>query len=500
MSLSLDTGASRSAAANFEPALTPATSDSATQSLSSAAALETRSNEPSYHPQLSALQGGGTPAGGASFDAQVRGKDAKPVDLKLAELSADVYDVPGSGVEGWTRLSDAELAQANIQPGQLDDPSTGFRAALYRDDAGHVVLAFAGTDPKSGKDWLADGAQAAGLPTAQYDEAVRVATLAKKEFGGNLVLTGHSLGGGLASVASVATNSAAVTFNAAGVNNSTLSRYVHDADPATLKQQANDGLVRRYAVKGDILTGEQESGAGRGFAPDAIGHKIELAPASTLPWVAQLPGVNLISDTAMGIKLHLMGSVLGSLQQDHPWTPGGPGESLVDRIADGTGKVGDAIVGGIDSVKNGATDVIGSVTGATGDVLGHVPLIGGALEGAADGVGAIGKGAVEIAGDLADGGIGIATHVLQGAEKFVGGAIGSAVDAGRTVGGWIVDGAKAAGNAIVDGAKAAGNALVDGAKAAGHAVVDGAKAAGNAVVDGAKAVGHTLGKAMPWNW
>ena len=518
MSLNLDVSANRSLAT--QPDHSPeAAAQTGAVATPAAEPAHTGTTELGWNPQLSrvistalAANAPVGPAQGPSFDSQVRGQDAKPIDMQLAQISQDVYNLGGSNVPGWTKLSDTELQQAGINPQSLDDPSTGFRAGVYKNDQGQVVVAFAGTDPKSGKDWLADGTQAAGLPTAQYDEAVALATQAKNAFGDNMVITGHSLGGGLASVASVATNSATVTFNAAGVNNQTLSRYVHDADPGTLKQQADNGLVRRYAVKGEILTGEQETGAARGFAPDAIGHKIELQPATHVPWGLELPGLNLISDSVQGGILHTMGSVIDALKQDQPWTPGAaPKEGIVDRIADGTGKVGNAIVGGIDTVKNGAKDVVGAVTDGAGDLLGHVPLIGGLLKGGAHVLGTVTKGALEIGGDLLDGAVGLGTHLVQGLEKFVGGAVttvvdgakklGSlAIDGAKKVGSLVVDGAKAAGNFIVDGAKTVGNAVVGGAKAVGNAVVDGAKTVGNAVVDGAKSVGNAINKAMPWNW
>jgi len=440
---------------------------------------------------------------GAGFDAEVRGKDPKAIDQTLAKLSQDVYDIPAAGtapksIDGFTRMSDDELRAAGIDPATLDNPSTGFRAAIYENAQGQKVVAFAGT--RDGKDWFADGTQALGLPTAQYEEAVQLATQAKAAFGDSVVMTGHSLGGGLASIASVATDSAAVTFNAAGVNDATMRRLVPDADVATLKQQAADGLLRRYAVEGEVLTGEQESGAGRGFLPDALGHKITLNDPNPLPWYAQLPGVNLVTDTAHGVGLHSMDSVLSALSNDHPWAPSNNGPGVVDRIVDGTGDVGDAIVGGVDAVKNGAKSVIGAVTDGAGSLLGHVPLIGGLLEGGAHLVGTIGKGAVEIGGNLIDGAVGLATHLAQGAERFVGGAVDAVVDGAKKLGGLIVDGAKTVGGWIADGAKTVGGWVADGAKTVGGWVADGAKTVGGWVADGAKTVGDTISKAMPWNW
>lgn len=461
-----------------------------------------------YNAQAQQLQTNGMP--GPNFDAQVRGPDAKPIDLDLAKLAADCYDVGGKGdlPAGWSRMSEADLRAAGIDPASLEDPSTGFRAAIYQDAKGDRVLAFAGTDPTSGKDILADGLQAAGLPTRQYEQAVALATQAKAAFGDSLVLTGHSLGGGLASVASVATDSAAVTFNAAGVNDSTLRRLVPEGDVGALKQEANDGLIRRYAVKGEILTGEQESGAGRGFAPDAIGHKITLNDPNPPPWYADVPGVNLITDSVRGVQLHLMDSVLGALQKDHPWDGGANSEGVVEKISDGIGKGADAVVSGVDWVKNHAKDGIQGAANTVADAADHVPVVGGLLSSAVHGLGWLGRGAVEIGGDLLDGAVGLTGHLLQGADKFIGGAIGAAVDGAKTLGGWVVDGAKTVGGWAVDGAKTVGGWAVDGAKTVGGWAVDGAKTVGGWAADGAKTVGgwaadgaKAVGHALnPANW
>lgn len=507
MSVSLEVAASRNVAERHDdiPTNPAQTSDASAQTHTAAPDLF-------WNPQLqrvisTALAAnaptGPAPSQGAGFDASVRGTDPKAIDRTLARLSQDVYDIPAAGappksIDGFTRMSDAELKAAGIDPASLDNPSTGFRAAIYEDAQGHKVLAFAGT--RDGKDWFADGTQALGLPTAQYEEAVALATQAKAAFGDSVVMAGHSLGGGLASIASVATDSAAVTFNAAGVNDATMRRLVPDADVATLKQQAADGLVRRYAVEGEVLTGEQESGAGRGFLPDALGHKITLHDPDPLPWYAELPGVNLVTDTAHGVSLHSMDSVLSALDKDHPWAPSGAGDGVVERIVDGTGDVADAMVGAVDAVKNGTKNVIGAVTDGAGSLLGHVPLIGGLLEKGAHLVGTLGKGAIEIGGDLLNGAIGLASHLVQGAEKFVGGAIDAAVDGAKKLGGLVVDGARTVGGWVADGAKTVGGWVIDGAKTVGGWVSDGAKTVGGWVADGAKTVGDAISKAMPWNW
>ena len=97
-----------------------------------------------------------------------------------------------------------------------NDPNTGFRAvALKPSDANdkRVIVAFSGSD--EGKDWGDNIKQGVGLPTAQYDEAVDFANKWKASDGNNVILTGHSLGGGLASYASIRTDLHATAVNGA---------------------------------------------------------------------------------------------------------------------------------------------------------------------------------------------------------------------------------------------------------------------------------------------
>ena len=96
------------------------------------------------------------------------------------------------------------------------DPSDGFAAALYKRD-GQYYLAFRGSEDEWA-DWEANGVQAAGFRTSQYEQAIRLTRRVLELTGRGLTLVGHSLGGGLASAGSGATGVRAVTFNAAGLS------------------------------------------------------------------------------------------------------------------------------------------------------------------------------------------------------------------------------------------------------------------------------------------
>jgi len=125
--------------------------------------------------------------------------------------------------------------------GLENDRRGGFQAALYGGaDGGPYYLAMAGTNPLSLADWGANAVQALGFRSSQYEKAVALAqSVAAKVGAGNLIIVGHSLGGGLASAAAIATGARAITFNAAGLN-----RIYRNGSAAD---------IRAHYTRGDIL-------------------------------------------------------------------------------------------------------------------------------------------------------------------------------------------------------------------------------------------------------
>src|SRR5699024_2421952 len=135
---------------------------------------------------------------------------------------------------GWNRLEaspdgaslvDAQGNEIPIDPAMLST-TAGFDAAIYQNDQGQYVVAYRGTDnwaPGERSDLDDNLGQGLGFESGQYQDAVALAKVAEQVFGdGNVAFTGHSLGGGLASAAALATDASGVTFNAAGLSDQTL--------------------------------------------------------------------------------------------------------------------------------------------------------------------------------------------------------------------------------------------------------------------------------------
>lgn len=250
----------------------------------------------------------------SGFAADVAGQRPHVVDRELSALLQDNYIAtdmrrgsPDMGVAlpgSWTRMGEDELLRAGIDPTLLHDGASGFDASFYRNAEGAVVLAFTGTD--EGQDWRHNIRQGLGLRDDQYDAAMKLAVRAKASLGDQVVFTGHSLGGGLAAAAAMATDTPAVTFNAAGVHDRTLEREGLDPDEA--KSHAERGLIRSYVVRNEILTHLQEDSLPLRYAmPDAPGHRIELPDPDPLSFFERLmPGRMLMHR----LDLHYIDAVM----------------------------------------------------------------------------------------------------------------------------------------------------------------------------------------------
>lgn len=217
------------------------------------------------------------------------------VAVERAKLSAhvyksDVFNLDESGnptslktpePEGWHMLAGEELAKRSISPEMLLDPTSGFKAAIYQssfEQPRKLVLAFAGTEDKP--DILSDLRQGIGLKDKQYNEAMRLAKkLVSTTDPLDVETTGHSLGGGLASAATVVTGTKGYTFNAAGLHLNTVKRSPYDISRAAMQEQG--ALIDAYRSTSDPLNNAQKAAViTRGVVlPKALGIPHLVAPA-----------------------------------------------------------------------------------------------------------------------------------------------------------------------------------------------------------------------------
>jgi hypothetical protein len=477
--------------------------------------------EPSYHPQLAAQPPVSTPTTqnpggpyalppGSTLADTVGGTQAQPFDVTMSQLATAVYGTRGDPPPGWSAVSDQDLSARGIQDPQAwrlqflganDTVATNsqeYRAEIYQDGNGNFVLSYRGT-AEGMDDWMNNFEQGTGFKTDAADKfsetAVNTATEFAAVFGqagadgnaGNLAITGHSQGGGLATVGSLATGIPAVTFDASGIHPNTLERMGF-ADPQKARDIAEGGQIRAYSLDSDLLTQTQEGGPLGLLAPDALGTKIvvepgpitahtlagraatvefpDLPPAAiaALNTVAEaarhspVPLINGVGDLAYSALSHNPNVLTAAMIERQPWQPGYENPSdfgkdlqnlvpdpLKDDFAINTHDLISDIGGVIDSdFKNGdyvqggfsiAGDLGEGIWNSVGDTANRgTEAAARTIEQHVDGpLGDLLAGAVSGTGDLAQ----VTADVAgQGVEILADGA-GAVVQKGVDVVGWL---------------------------------------------------------------
>jgi hypothetical protein len=150
---------------------------------------------------------------------------------ELALLALRVYSTPGA-----IERTDTEWNRPAVPTGWIElewhaDQGDGFSYGVYRNGT-EIVIAYAGTN--QGIDWASNAAIGLGLGSTQVTKASIAYLQAQQQYGSNITFTGHSLGGGLASIMAVWFDRPAVVFDEAPFEATALNPIVMGAVAASL--------------------------------------------------------------------------------------------------------------------------------------------------------------------------------------------------------------------------------------------------------------------------
>ncbi|QJU59909.1 DUF2974 domain-containing protein [Sphingomonas sp. AP4-R1] len=175
-----------------------------------------------------------------------------------ALLAADVYNDVPKPPAGYRVAGESELAELGLTPTMLEQPGvSSFRARVYATADGEggtrYIVSFRGS--KTGEDWQNNLQQGLGMDAPSYAKALQIGRQLARS-GAEVTLTGHSLGGGLASAAAIASGREADTFNAAGLSD----RTIGEARGIAAAQGRGAAAVQAWHVPGEALTLVQDGG------------------------------------------------------------------------------------------------------------------------------------------------------------------------------------------------------------------------------------------------
>ena len=224
----------------------------------------------------------------------------------MARLATDVYNPDEGPPPGWKNVSsDPEaLKKLGLKPEHLTIAGSDFRAQVYEPDPlvfgdeAKPVVAFKGTT--TGEDWAENLRQGTDSESKYYDRAVKIGS-ALELASADVEVTGHSLGGGMASGASRASGKPATTFNAAGLHENTVNRYggtVHEPEVEN---------ITAFRVENEVLTGMQEQGLKGTWAAARAGSAAG-GPIGALVGALAKIGLSATMPDALGTKYELPGT------------------------------------------------------------------------------------------------------------------------------------------------------------------------------------------------
>jgi hypothetical protein len=181
-----------------------------------------------------------------------------PTVMQAAIMCQHVYGDVEVMLEGGWKVSNAyKSTQIN-----LTNDETGFKSQLYErtmpNGSKQYNYVFAGTEDL--KDWKNNGQQLVGK-SKQYKQAIFNAKVLNENLEGSLSFSGHSLGGGLATVAGLATERSVIAFNPAWMSMATAKEY---------ELLLIDPFQMNYIVGGEILDFLQNTNYGREY-PGPLG-------------------------------------------------------------------------------------------------------------------------------------------------------------------------------------------------------------------------------------
>jgi hypothetical protein len=208
------------------------------------------------------------------------------IEYRCALVADKMYELGDLSDVGIFAASPEQIHRIFGNSKILFHDTNGFQAKLYHDfRSDQFILGFGGTHLDNTNDWITNFNQFFGQQSDHYIQGLELVNKIRDDSINKIIVTGHSLGGGIATLAAVARKLQGCVFNSPAIHRNILEQF------DDLHLTSAEDKIKRFVVAGEILDLINKTIS---VQHHQIGTKIQLYGSWRIPILSGLIGRQLL--------------------------------------------------------------------------------------------------------------------------------------------------------------------------------------------------------------